>query len=115
MPLDCFLPSVEETQIRFNFPDGQEPLVVDAIDIANMIDIIRVEGAPEDSSIEAEIARSFQNKYGRKVSKTAAAQIWEIVHETMHSVKKKLYQEPGLSAVTDTPTSPLENSSSSTT
>jgi hypothetical protein len=113
--LDCFLPSAEETQIRFKFPDGQEPIIVDAIDVANMIDSIRIGNVPEDSSIEEEIARAFQKKYKRKVSKTAAGSIWDLTHKVMQDVKKKLYPEPEPSDAMATQDSPSETSSSSTT
>lgn len=109
--INCFLPSAEETQIRFNFP-GQEPVVVDAVDVANMIDQIRAD-LPEDSSVEAEIVTQFQKKFNRKISKTAAAYVWDVVHRVMQDVKKKLYQEPAPLEDTATAVSQTETSSSS--
>lgn len=109
---DCFLPSAEETTIRFTFSDEQPPLIVDAVDVANLIDKAR-QNVPEDSTHEAEIARAFHQKYGRKVCKTAAGKIWDVTHEVMESVKKKLSPEPAPSVDTVTQDSPSETSTSS--
>lgn len=106
---ECFLPSEEETQIRFKFNDGQEPLIVEAVELANSIDEIRSNLA-EDSTVEREIVSMVRRKYNRKVSVTAAASMWDVVFDVMESVKKKLYLEPSSSEGIPTPTSPSENS-----
>ena len=77
-----------------------------------MIDNVRA-NRPEDSSIEAEIARAFNKKYNRKISMTAAGAVWDVSHKVMQEVKKKLYLEQEPSVGTVTQDSPPENSSSS--
>jgi hypothetical protein len=109
---ECFLLAEEETQIRFNFADGQEPLLVEAVELANYIDEARA-SLPEDTTIEREIVSLVKRKYNRKVSVTAAATMWDVVFDVMESVKKKLYQKPDSSAGIPTPDLPQENSTSS--
>ena len=106
---ECFLLSEEETQIRFKFADGQEPLIVEAVELANAIDEVRM-SVPEDSTIEKEIASLVKRKYNRKVSTTAAASMWDVVFDVMENVKKKLYLKPDSSEGIHTPDSPAENS-----
>lgn len=106
---ECFLLSEEETQIRFKFADGQEPLIIEAVELANAIDEIRM-SVPEDSTIEREIASLVKHKYSRKVSTTAASAMWEVVFTVMENVKKKLYLKPDSSAGIPTTDSLSENS-----
>lgn len=108
---ECFLVSEEETQIRFKFPDGQEPIVVEAVEFANAIDEVR-QRVPEDSTIEREIAAMVRRKYNRKVSVTAAGAMWDVVFEVMEDVKKKSSLKPDSSVGIPTTDSPSENSTS---
>lgn len=90
--MQCFLPTVEETQIELIFPDSQEPFIIDAMDIQSMVSKIFEDKIPEDSSFEEEFVRMFKQKYNRVISKTAANMLYQAKEVMLNKVKKNLFE-----------------------
>lgn len=90
MPINCFLPSEDETTLNVHFPDGQESILIDCVDLETLV--LQAQKCPEDTTIGDELARLFKQKYDRKVSKHAVLQLWNLAYDTLESVKKKLLQ-----------------------
>ncbi len=95
--MDCFLPSEEDTSINIVFPDKQEPLKVDAVDIEILARAVQAMNIPEDSSFGEELARLFKKKYSRTITRAAAIHLWNAAHQLMEETQKKLYLGPELS------------------
>ena len=93
MPTNVFLPSEDETTIKINFPDGQESIEIDAIDIEVIVRDIQSRGVPEDTTLGHLLALAFAKEFNRKFSRNAAIQLWNAAYNILVAVKKKLHGE----------------------
>lgn len=86
---DFLLPTGEDSIIRLTFKDGQEPIEVDLIDLQFEIDRIKMLPKKEELDIGREFAKYLQETHDRKVSRTAAVFLIELVYDKWQELKLK--------------------------
>lgn len=97
------IPELEETKVTLNFKDGQEPLVLDVVDLDKVLQAMP-ETVPEGSTWEREYAERFELFFHRKISRSAARMLWQYQTDTMQALKKNCYVSPVQSSSTDSVT-----------
>ena len=81
------IPELEETKLTLNFKDGQEPLILDVVDLDRVTQAMP-ESVPEGSSWEREYAERFELFFNRRISRSAAKMLWQHQVDTMNALKK---------------------------
>lgn len=97
------IPELEETKLTLNFKDGQEPLILDVVDLDRVTQAMP-ETLPEGSSWEREYAERFELFFNRRISRSAAKMLWQHQADTMNALKKNCYVSPVPSSSTDSVT-----------
>jgi hypothetical protein len=109
--MQLLLPSVEETSIEIKFSDDQEPVVVDAVEVDDMISSINKMNLPEDISFYKKFIELFEVKFKRKLkTSTQVHAICEMRKAILQGLKKKLLDQ-AISSVSsqDANSSPIES------
>lgn len=92
--MQLLLPSVEETSIEIKFSDGQETLIVDAVEIDDLIAGINNSKRPEDISFYQAFKMRFKEVYKRDLkSSTQVHAICEVRKAILNGLKKKLLEQ----------------------
>lgn len=114
MPKSLLLPTEDETRIDLSFRDGQPPVSLDAIDVDDIVRVVRTNKIPEDSSFEKEFAKEFYQRYQRRLSPMAVTMLCEAKSEAILSVKKNSSEQVAPSGSSEPePDLPIESYSSS--